>query len=397
MVLVDTREVRHELEGESAAQMRVLFVISGLGLGGAEKQLIMLSKELVHRGHAVCIYALTQVIPRAGDLAGSSVELTVDPKNSRLDMRVILRLRRHIRDWRPDVVHGFLYDGNIYARLATFGLGVPMLDSERNDNYALSILKSIGYYLTAGMSNGVVANSYSGADFANRSYMKPGRGSHVLWNGIDLAEVDHRVANAKVHASQFFNQPGLKRVAVVGNFKPQKDLHLALRVARSLIDVDSRWRMIVVGGELPGKVTNYKREVLRTREDLGLQDHVNFVGSRRDVLEIISSCDAVLVTSHHEGFPNIVLEAMACRAPVVSTEYSDVRRILPMDWQVVSSRNEKDLAQALLRCDQEHANVTAAQRRWVETHATPGICAERLLSIYASYTDHANALSEQVG
>jgi glycosyltransferase involved in cell wall biosynthesis len=272
-----------------------------------------------------------------------------------------------------------------------------MLDSERNDNYSLSTLKSIGYSFTASMSSGVVANSYSGADFANRKYMKPGKGSHVLWNGIDLGEVDHRVATAKLHRSELFAEPGLKRVAVVGNFKPQKDLHLALRVARSLIDVDSRWRMIVVGGELPGKTTGYKRDVVRTRDELGLQDHVNFVGSRRDVLEIISSCDAVLVTSHHEGFPNIVLEAMACRSPVVSTEYSDVRRILPMDWQVVSSRNENDLAQALLRCDREHANVIAAQRRWVETHATPGICADRLLSIYALYTAHASALSEQVG
>lgn len=377
--------------------MRILFVISGLGLGGAEKQLIMLSKELVQRGHAVFIYALTQFVPRAGDLANSSVELMVDPKNSRLDIQLILRLRRRIGDWKPDIVHGFLYDGNIYARLAAFGLGVPVLDSERNDNYALSTIKSIGYYLTGGMSSGVVANSYSGAEFATRKYMRAGKNSHVLWNGIDLTEVDQRVAKAKLHGSQFFMGPGVKRVAVVGNFKPQKDLHLAMRVARSLIDLDSRWRMIVVGGDLPGKATDYKRDVVRTRDELRLYNHVSFVGSRRDVLEIIAMCDAVLITSHHEGFPNVVLEAMACRSPVVSTEYSDVRRILPMNWQVVASRNEYDLAQALLRCDQERANVSAAQRRWVETHATPGICAERLLSIYSSYTSRATGLSEQLG
>jgi glycosyltransferase involved in cell wall biosynthesis len=247
------------------------------------------------------------------------------------------------------------------------------------------------------MSRGVVANSYSGADFAARTYVKPGKGCHVLWNGINLAEVDLRVANATKLGAKPFSESGLKRVVVVGNFKPQKDLHLALRVARSLINVDDRWKMIVVGGELPGKTTEYGRDVVRTRDELGLQNHVDFVGSRRDVLEIISSCDAMLVTSRHEGFPNVVLEAMACRSPVVSTEYSDVRRILPMDWQVVSSRNENDLAQALLRCDRERDDVVAAQRRWVETHATPSICAERLLSIYASYTALANNLFEQVG
>jgi glycosyltransferase involved in cell wall biosynthesis len=390
-------KANHELEGEKFFGMRVLFVISGLGLGGAEKQLIMLSNELVHRGHSVCIFALTQFVPRAADLATSSVELMVEPKGARLDLRVIQRLRRHIREWRPDIVHGFLYDGNIYARLAAFGLGVPVLDSERNDNYALSALRSIGYYLTSGMSRGVVANSYSGADFAARKYLKAGKGCHVLWNGIDLAEVDLRVTAATARGTTLFPELGRKRVVVVGNYKPQKDLLLALRVARSLIKIDGRWKMIIVGGELPGQTTEYGRELVRTRDEWGLQDYVDFVGSRRDVLEIISSSDAVLVTSHHEGFPNVVLEAMACRSPVISTEYSDVRRILPMDWQVVSSRNENDLAQALLRCDRERDIVVAAQRRWVETHATPSICAERLLSIYASYTAFANNLSQQVG
>lgn len=377
--------------------MRILLVISGLGLGGAEKQVILLSNELCRRGHAVCIYALTNEIARADELAKGSAELLVDPKSTRLDLRVLWRLRRHIHAWKPDIVHGFLFDGNIYARLAAAGSGVSVLDSERNDSYALSGLQALGYRLTGGLSRGVVANSHAGSEFAANNYLRPGQDSHVLWNGIDLHELDRRLSPVPATASEIVAGAGLKRVAVVGTIKPQKDQVLAMRVARKLVDADDRWRMIVVGGELSRKATDYKHQVVKARDDLGLQDVVSFVGSRRDVPEIMASSDAVLVTSHHEGFPNVVLEAMACRTPVVSTDYSDVRKILPMDWQVVASRDEDELVQALLRCDREREAVVIAQRRWVETHATASICAERLLSIYASYTPMATTAAEQVG
>ena len=344
--------------------MRILFVISGLGLGGAEKQVVLLARELSRRGHAVSIYALSTRRVRESDLAQSAVDLHFSPKSSRLDPRVLWRLRRHIGNWRPDIVHGFLFDGNLYARLAAAGSGVPVLDSERSDNYALGPLHALGYFLTAGLSRGLVANSRSGAEFAARNYMRPGQDSHVVWNGIDLQEVDRRLAGAAAVAQEIVPGAELKRVAVVGTIKPAKDLQLAMRVARKLADADDRWRMLVVGGELPGASAAYKEQVLQARDALGLHDIVHFAGSRRDVLEIMASCDAVLMTSRREGFPNVLLEAMACRTPVASTDYSDRAAYPPFDWQVVSSRDDGELAQALLRCDREHAPVAAAQRQW---------------------------------
>jgi hypothetical protein len=104
--------------------MRILIVISGLGYGGAERQVVLLARELVRRGHAVLIYTLNDHVPRRAELEGTRVELVVDQKRRRLDPQVLRRLRRAIVDWRADVVHGFLFDGNVYARLAGWGLDV---------------------------------------------------------------------------------------------------------------------------------------------------------------------------------------------------------------------------------------------------------------------------------
>ena len=364
--------------------MKVLYVISGLGLGGAERQIVMLSKDLVRRGHSVCIFTLNNLVPRADELRGSAVELVVDQKRSRLDFALVRRLRRKIKTWQPDMVHGFLYDGNVYARLAGVGLGVPVLGSERNDNYRLSASQKIGYLLTAPWSDGVVANSYAGAGFARRVQHVREGDVHTVWNGIDLREIDERLAAGAQPAREIWPS-NVKRVCIVGAIKPQKDHLLALRVARRLVDADPSWRFICVGDELKDGVSGYKAEVLAACEQLGLREAVRFVGHRRDVPELIASSDAMLVTSRFEGFPNVVLEAMACGTPVASTDYSDVRRILPLPWQVVPSRDEAELAGALQRCLYERGAVAASQRRWVETHATATASAEAMLGVYERY------------
>jgi glycosyltransferase involved in cell wall biosynthesis len=365
--------------------MRVLFVVSGLGLGGAERQIVLLARELVECGHAAAIYTLNREIPRADELAGSDIELVVDQKAMRLDLGVIRRLRRHIATWKPDVVHGFLYDGDLYARLGGLGMGVPVLNSERSDNYQLSLLQRLGYRLTAPLADGIVANTHAGAVFAQRLHRLPAERVHVVWNGIDTREVDRRLSSGARPAHDIWPGQNVKRACLVGAIRPEKDYLLALRVARRLVDIDPSWRLICVGDPRPSSGDEYKEQVLAVRERLGLEPYVEFVGHRRDVPEIIGSCDVLLVTSVYEGFPNVVLEAMACGTPVASTNYSDVRRILPMRWQVVESRDQRELADAVLRCRELRSEVAGAQRRWVEEHATVEASTHALLAAYACY------------
>ena len=365
--------------------MRVLIVISGLVLGGAERQVVLLSKELVRNGHSVCIYTLTRETPRADELAGTAVDLVIDQKRLRLDPAVLLRLRRHIKRWRPEVVHGFLYDGNLYARIAAIGTGVPVLNSERNDNYALSFVQAAGYRLTAHLTDAIVANSHAGAAFAQRLHRLPEHRVHVVWNGIDLQETEDRLHRSKHPAHELWPGAGIRRVCLVGWIRPAKDYPLALRVFKRLIDRDPSWRLVCVGDELSSGSSDHRADVMAERDRLGLEPYVKFIGHRRDVLEIIASSDVLLVTSVHEGFPNVVLEAMACGTPVATTNYSDVRRILPLDWQVVDSRSPDELAEVVERCQRCHQEVTAAQRRWVQQNATVSASAQAMLTVYGLY------------
>jgi hypothetical protein len=172
--------------------MRVLLVISDLALHGAQKQVVELARELDRIGHGVAIYTLNDDVPRAAELAGTGVEVVADQKRSRLDMAVIKRLRRKILDWEADIVHGFLYDADIYVRLAALGTGATVLNSERSDNYELSRTQMVAHHLTRWMVDGVVANSASDSRFAQRYFGYAEDRMHVVWNGMRVEEFEKK-------------------------------------------------------------------------------------------------------------------------------------------------------------------------------------------------------------
>lgn len=365
--------------------MRIVIVASNLSYGGAETQIIALSRKLVQRGHAVAIYTLNRNNPRTHELDGSGVEVVVDQKRTPFDLSVVLRLRRFLRRFQADIVHGFLFDGDFYSRLAAVGTRVPALNSERSDNYELNSRQRLGHALTRRLVAGVVANTHAGARFAQTMFGLPARHVHVVWNGINLESIDARIAGGRIDVrNEFFGGADVRVACLVGNIKPAKDYILALRTASRLTADHSDWRVLFVGDKLDGG-GNYKAAVMCEWERANLGDRVVFAGLRRDVVEIVGQCDALFSTSLHEGFPNVVLEAMAARTPVVSTEYSDIRKILPFTWQIVPDREPSAFADAILRSSRECGETRVAQRAWVEQNATIEISAERLEDVYRLY------------
>jgi glycosyltransferase involved in cell wall biosynthesis len=364
--------------------MRILFVISALDLGGAAAQVALLSKELVRRGHAASVYSLGRSTERLPEFVGSGVDVIVDDKAGRIDFAVLWRLRRHIQRWRPDIVHGFGCDADVYCRLASAGAAAAVLNSERTDSEQLSRAQHLGYRITSLLCDGIVANTHGGARFARRVHRVAEDRVDVLWNAIDLEAVDRRIARSTQPAREIFPGMHLKRIAMVASIKPVNDHPLALRALKKLIDKDASWRLICVG-EAPAQLHGYKAQVRAECQDLGIAPFVRFVGHRSDVVELVASSDVLLFTSTQGGFPLAALEAMACNTAVVSTDWGDVRRLLPDARQVVGSRTEADTAAAVADCYRRRDHIVSAQRRWAEHHGTASAAAAKLLEIYVKY------------
>ena len=364
--------------------MRILFVTSNLDYGGAETQLIRMNWELVRRGHEVALFTVKAGNPRARELDGSGVLLRADGRRCGLDLSVLHRLRRFIQAFRPDIIHGYLFDGDLYSRLSALGTGIPVLNSERNDGYRLGILQQIAHWPTRRLADGIVANSHAGGRFAQKLFGMPSERVHVLWNSISLAEMDARMAqDASDRRGEFLSRGGSRIACLAGSIKPQKGYELALETADLLTRAHPEWRVVFIGDCRPNH-RPYKAHILRRFGELKLEGRAVFAGLRRRVPEMIGAFDVLYSTSLHEGFPNVVLEAMAVGTPVVSTEYSDIRRILPEPWQV-TGRDAPSMVASILKAYELRAQVAARQRAWVEAHANTRDAAARLEAIYRRY------------
>src|SRR6185436_21067776 len=208
---------------------------------------ILISKELVRLGHQAGIYCLSRRAERLAELAGSGVEVSVDDKRGPVDFGVLWRLRRHVRRWRPNLVHSFGFDADVYARLAGLGSGAPVLNSERTDDQQVSRVQRLGYRLTSMLCDGVVANTRAGAEFARRLHRLGAERVDVLGNAIDLEAVDRRIARSSRPAHAVLPGAGLKRLCMVASISPVNDHPLALRVLRRLRETDPAWRLLCVG------------------------------------------------------------------------------------------------------------------------------------------------------
>jgi len=363
--------------------VRIVFVINSLIYGGAETQVMALSRQLAAQGHAVAIYTLRRENPRAPELDGSGVDIVADCKAWKFDVALLARLRRFFHAFRADIVHGFLFDGNLYATLAAAGTGIPALMSERTDNYVLPLRQRLGLELTRHLAAGLVANSHAGARFTQPILGMPDADVHVVWNGIDTDD-ESAHENGNPAAMEFFGSADVKVACMVAQMRPEKDQCFALRVARALVGKSPAWRVLLVGDCLP-QTRAYKETVLRLYDELALGSSVVFAGLRRDVKKIIRGSNVLFCTSQREGFPNVVLEAMSVGTPVVSTDYSDIRLILPTPWQVVANRAPEDVAEAIIRADAERQALAVRQREWLEQHGTIAMAARRLDDVYSCY------------
>jgi glycosyltransferase involved in cell wall biosynthesis len=300
--------------------IKLLFVIPTLDRSGAEKQLMLLTTRLPRSEFQVHVAALTRGGPYAAELEAAGIPVTVLHKRFKCDPVAYWRLRRLLREWRPDVLHTWLFAANSYGRLAAGTRpSFPVVVSERCvDSWKTGWQLWLDRKLVARTTR-LVGNSRSVADFY-RDVGVPTKKLAVIPNGIDLPPIPP-VARDTIRRELGIPLES-QVVGYIGRLAGQKRV-MDLIWAFELIRVMHGEVHFVIVGDGPERA---KLESFAHSLEIGAR--VKFLGHRDDARRLLPALNLFWLASDFEGLSNSVMEAMAAGLPVVASDIPPNRELV---------------------------------------------------------------------
>ena len=329
-----------------------LFIIYGMDIGGAQRQLFALTAGLQLQGH-ICSVLLWKHTEGAEDRfhsAGVNV-IRIRGDNGRLIglPGLLCRIVKVAIKLQPDVIHGYLATGNLAASAA--GLALPKArivwsirgTAIRLRDYDITaIIMNLLCNLFARSADLVIANSQAGARDAIRSGYPSGR-IKVIPNGIDTFAFQPSLSDRARLRKAWGVSDGDRIVGILARLDPMKGYKNLLAAARLL--ANSPHVRFVVAGE---GYEPFRGRLLQDIRQAGLGDRFLWIGECNEPSAFWSAVDLACSCSlYGEGFSNAIAEAMACGAPCVVTDVGDSRTIVGPLGTVVPPGDPHALAVAI--------------------------------------------------
>lgn len=329
--------------------LRVLHVITDLRIGGAETMLVKLVGTLDPQRFPCAVVSLVSGGELAAPLRESGVTVReLGLRTGRPDPRGLVRLRRAVREFAPDVIQSWMYHANLATTLATWGRTVPVVwniraglaDLARSSRLTRAVVWA-GARLS-GRPRVVVHNSSTGRDQHAAAGYGPGN-ARVLPNGFDTERFRPDPAAAAALRRELGLPAGTPLVGWLGRNHRVKGADVFLDAVANLRA--RRPEVHAVGAGRGITTDDPSLAGLAGRPDL--TGHVHLVGPRRDSPAFLAGLDVLCSSSRSEGFPNVLGEALACGTPCVATDVGESRIILEGVGRVVPPADPAALAEAL--------------------------------------------------
>jgi glycosyltransferase involved in cell wall biosynthesis len=324
--------------------MKVLHVITGLGIGGAELQLRQLIRNSQHQADVVTLYNPGVV---ADGLRSDGVRVTSLDMRSNTQVGALTPLVRLMRQGRYDVVHVHLYRACIYGRIAAKLAGVPVVVTTEHsvgDTHIERRRKTAGvralYLATDTLSDATVAVSPAVRERLIRWGVRAGKIT-IIPNGVDFDSLRYDEEAGERVRAELGLSPTDYVIGVLGRLDPNKRYDLVIRAAASLLTPSCKLLLVGDGEERVGL-----EELVQAH---GLEDRVVFAGERQDVRAVLSAMDLFVLSSAEETFGLVVLEALAAGLPVLYTQCPALDGMDVAQARQVSG-DEASLASALAEC-----------------------------------------------
>lgn len=354
--------------------MKILYVITGLAQGGAERVVCDLANSMYEKGHEVKIIYLTGEIltrPRYNEIEIIKINLN----NFFSLFNAYVNLKKFIANYQPDVVHSHMVHANLLTRLVRLSIPIKKLISTAHSDNEGGILRMRLYRLTHHLSD-LTTNV---STYASQSFIKkkavPQNGISTIYNGVDFNNFTyHSDANKKIKDE--LNIDSQDRILLaVGRFHAAKNYPNLIEAIGLLSKKINNFVLLIAGdGDLRPEIEAYIQKQK-------IENRIRLLGRRSDIPTLMSACDVFILSSNYEGLPTVLIEALACQAHAVSTDVSGAREILDINGEIVPINSPVNLAQSIeILLDKKHKNKMGAE--YVRKKFDLNIISDQWLEIY---------------
>ncbi|HZR14256.1 MAG TPA: glycosyltransferase [Acidimicrobiia bacterium] len=347
----------------TGARARVLWLVKGLGPGGAERLLV--AAAAVHDRKRFT-FETDYLLPWKDALVQPLEQLGVSARcygvHDERDLRWASRLRRRLLDEPVDVLHAHSpYPAGIarlVARTLPRRVRPRLVYTLHNTWHSFATPTRVLNGLTLPLDAADIAVSDEVRD-TMWPYLR--RRARVIIHGVDVDAIAAQRSQRDAVRAELGIGPDEPVAGTIANFRAQKDYPNLLEAARLLERRGSPVRFVAVG---QGQLEDETR-ALHAR--LGLGDRVLLLGRRDDAVRVLAACDVFTLASSNEGLPVAVMEAFALGLPVVATHVGGVPEAVRdgIEGILVPPREPKALADAideLVRDGARRASMGAAAR-----------------------------------
>ena len=336
--------------------MKILLVTENLGSGGAEMQLTRLAAMMKAAGHEPVVVTWVDRNFHAPFLAEHGVRHEMIGPCGRVAR--VLRLAKLMRRERPDAVISYLPMANetaILARLLT--PGPKLLVSERSFTESWGRRQKITFAMYR-MADAVVANSSNEADNIVMHCPKLRHKTYAIPNFVDTD---------RFHPTDVNKEGDPLRIVGVGRVIAEKNILNLLRGLAILRNRSYKFSFHWYGAQYD---TGYVSQVRATIDELGLDDVFTLNEARHDIDKIYRSADIFCLPSVKEGYPNVLVEAMASGLPVATSNVCEMPRIVTpgIHGQLFNPDDPESIAEALATLldlsSEARTTISAANRAY---------------------------------
>jgi L-malate glycosyltransferase len=368
-------------------KINICHLVSGDLWAGAEVQMFTLLKALAKEPSL----RLSAIILNPGKLAdqldGIGIEVAVLDERKEGFLQLRKKISLILREKNIDIVHSHRYKENILAGLikrqcrikrliqTVHGASEPFKGIAK---YKTRIYTSINRLITRHRFDKIIAVSDDlRSQLAN---IYPSTKLIAIHNAIDPQTIKPTKL-AQIIRQEFGIETGVPLIGATGRMMPVKAYDLFLKMAQLILERRPNARFILVG-DGPQLAT-----MKDLAQKLGIANRVIFPGFRDDIIDVMNAFDIFVISSHHEGVPMALLEAMSLKKAIVSTAVGGINEVIEngISGLLVEPNSPDALAKACLRILDDNnlkQQLESAAAKRVEDGFAISALRERMIALY---------------